>query len=223
MAMKRFFDQWSVNPIYKDLYNTYKELDYGENECCKTCKETCCMQSPCSYYPEDFERLSPKILFPLLEKGEISIRATVTSTLLLYLRARGVNRPIVDLFSLDTSCQMVDKEKGCKYDFHHRPSGGNLLIPHFEGEKCGYPGIETETFLKSWSLHQVPLQKAVKYFTGNTLEEEALLEIKEILENQKAKNDEERKHQMELAIFAHLYPPTRKAIRERKLILPTKF
>jgi len=108
-----------------------------------------------------------------IDEGEISIRSSLKIhddpimpiiNPVLHLCARGVDRPIVDLFRQKSTCSLLT-EKGCKYTFGRRPSGGVLLIPDEAG--C-YSLISDEIVFKLWLEHQAVLQKLVEYYSDNT-------------------------------------------------------
>lgn len=142
---------------------------------CKKCG-ICCKKCGCDYSTENFEDLSTNHLKEQLEKGDISIVSYLNFTKrgsntyaspFLYLRARNINRPIVDLLSLKTTCSKLGKN-GCEYDLEHRPKGGVNLIP-LENQKC-YSLEDPMKIVLTWKQYQTVLRRLVKSFTGDTVE-----------------------------------------------------
>ena len=107
-------------------------------EICKQCQGYCCKKSGCDYIPDDFPELSLNFLLAKLYEGYISIvsaqdfkslpNGQIVNTPFLYLRARNVNRPIVDLLSMKTPCASLTK-MGCAFTYEQRPYGGKNLVP----------------------------------------------------------------------------------------------
>ena len=72
-----------------------------------------------NYYPEDFKDLSFNGLTNILSQGNISIvsfldferlpNGKLTYTPFLYLRARNIDRDIVDLVSIKKTCSMLKR------------------------------------------------------------------------------------------------------------------
>ena len=145
---------------------------------CKKCGGRCCKKSGCDYIPKDFNDLSTNGLYEKLKEGNISIVATLKFEKLpngnifanpfLYLRARNINRDIIDLLSMKTTCSQLT-ETGCRYNYEERPSIGKNLIPQ-EDLKC-YPHEKPMILMQSWESYQKILFKLVKRFTGLTVEE----------------------------------------------------
>ena len=149
-----------------------------DSEICKKCGGICCKKSGCDYLPSDFEDLSLKGLLKILESGNISIvsaimfeklpNGTMYANPFLYLRARNINREIVDLLSMKTTCSMLT-DTGCYYSYKERPSMGRNLVP-VENNKC-YPLKNPNIVIKEWDRYQKVLSKAVKKLTGLSVEE----------------------------------------------------
>lgn len=145
---------------------------------CKKCGGRCCKKSGCDYIPKDFNDLSTNGLYEKLKEGNISIVATLKFEKLpngnifanpfLYLRARNINRDIIDLLSMKTTCSQLT-ETGCRYNYEERPTIGKNLIPK-EDLKC-YPHEKPMLLMQSWESYQKVLFKLVKRFTGLTVEE----------------------------------------------------
>ena len=156
-------------------------------EYCKTCGGYCCKKSGCDYYPCDFKDLSFKGLTNILSEGNISIVSSlyfeklpndkIIYTPFLYLRARNIDRDIVDLVSIKKTCSML-REDGCYYDFKHRPSGGVNFVPASNRINC-HPKDNQILHLKEWNRYQKVLSKFVKSYCGISLEDK----LKEDIEN----------------------------------------
>lgn len=153
------------------------ELELENQDICKSCGGVCCKKSGCDYWVTDFENLSYQYLYNKLMEGNISITSIVRTeilpnknlfiNLLLYLRARNTNRPIVDLLSMKTSCSML-KEDGCSYDRKKRPSGGLNLIPK-ENFEC-YPLKDHVQEMLKWERYQKTLHRLVKRISGYSVD-----------------------------------------------------
>ena len=145
---------------------------------CKKCGGRCCKKSGCDYLPQDFNDLTTNGLYEKLKEGNISIIASLKVETLpnnniyinpfLYLRARNINRDIVDLLSLKTTCTQLT-ETGCRYSYDERPSIGKNLIP-MDDFKC-YPKENPIALIESWESYQKVLSKLVKRFTNLSVEE----------------------------------------------------
>lgn len=149
---------------------------YINYEMCKECGGLCCQQSGCIYLPEDFKRLSFNFLQKQIDKGKISIAGQPFNgflrdgwTFLLYLRARNVDSPIVDLISHGGPCVLWDKATGCKLRENDRPSGGKLLRPVQVGGPCENMGKQEQLF--NWLLYNDVLKELVKFYTNKNVEE----------------------------------------------------
>lgn len=162
-------------------------MELENKELCSLCKGRCCKKSGCDYASYDFKDLSTNGLCQTLESEEISIVAAIRFEKLkngklfvnpfLYLRARNINRPVVDLFSLKTTCGQLT-EKGCKYVLEKRPSGGKNLIPK-ENNMC-YPLYNPLDIVKSWQSYQKTLSKLVKKISGYTVEDKLRIDIQNV-------------------------------------------
>lgn len=113
-------------------------------EYCSKCGGYCCRKCGCDYSPADFEDLSFNGLLNTLNEGNISVVSTLDfrringkliMAPLLYLRARNINRDVIDLLSFKTTCSML-REDGCFYEYPERPTGGKNLVPAFKKELC---------------------------------------------------------------------------------------
>jgi len=96
----------------------------------------------------------------------------------LYLRARNINRPIVDLLSLKTTCSQLGPT-GCNYSLEDRPSGGVNLIPK-ENNDC-YRLIDQLKIMEFWDYYQKVLSRLVKRITGLSVEENLKKDIENLL------------------------------------------
>lgn len=140
---------------------------------CAKCGGFCCKKSGCDYFVSDFEELKLDYLINLLNSGRVSIVASLdfkrlksgklVCAELLSLRARNINRDAIDLLSFKTTCSQLT-EDGCAYNLEERPSGGATLIPG-ENMTC-YSEVDRIAELKKWDCYQKILGRAVKRFTG---------------------------------------------------------
>jgi len=147
---------------------------FENKEICAECGGRCCKKCGCDYVPTDFENMSIDYLQKKLEEGNISIVSTLTfkkiengkltCTPFLYLRARNLNRPTVDLLSLKTTCSLLQPD-GCPYDYKNRPTGAKNVIPE-PNLKC-HPNINPEELIiKPWERYQKLLSRLVRRLTG---------------------------------------------------------
>ena len=108
----------------------------------------------------------------ILSTGRVSVVATIDFTKLnngkivftpiLSLRARNINRDMIDLFSFKTQCASLE-ENDCYYDISKRPSGGVVCIPRPKN-KC-YSEVNRLEELKKWLPYQKVLERIVKRHT----------------------------------------------------------
>ena len=147
---------------------------------CAKCGGYCCKKSGCGYVVSDFKSLKYDDLKSLLDEGNISIKnvsvvngvdregraKNIRNTLVL--KARSVDKDVVDLFSASTQCKMLKKD-GCAYDLANRPTLGKLRIP-VENMKC-YQKFDTNKVVKDWERYGDVLKKLVKTYTGKSAEE----------------------------------------------------
>lgn len=144
-----------------------------EKSICAKCGGFCCKKSGCDYFVSDFDNLKLDFLMGLLNTGKISVVASLDFQRLsngklaysqvLSLRARNINREVIDLLSFKTTCSQLT-ENGCSYDLSERPSGGATLIPG-ENMTC-HSNIDRIAELKKWVPYQKVLERLVKRFTG---------------------------------------------------------
>lgn len=153
-------------------------MEYENKDICKSCGGVCCKKSGCDYYTSDFASLSYKDILKTLEGGNISIVSTfmfkrlennqLVMTPLLYLRARNINRDVVDLLSFKTTCSMLT-DTGCSYDLDNRPSGGVNLIPK-ENKLCS-PENDPALMMEEWLKYQKVLERCVKRISGCSVDQ----------------------------------------------------
>lgn len=165
-------------------------IELENTKICKKCKGKCCKKSGCDYYINDFESLKIDYLENKLKSGEISIVACLnfqtlpngqkTFEPILYLRARNINRSVVDLISMKTTCSLLT-ETGCSYTFENRPSGGKNLIPK-ENNEC-YPKENQLEKIKEWLPYQKILSRLVKRITKMSVREVIERDIIELVYN----------------------------------------
>lgn len=152
-------------------------LEYENKELCKSCGGRCCKKSGCDYFVSDFSLINKNEIIKALETGNISIVSALmfskgkagqnVVTPFLYLRARNIDRDIVDLFSMKRQCSMLTNT-GCSYSLENRPSGGVNLIP--DANTC-YPLLNPVEEIKKWAPYQGLLSKLVKRYTGKSVNE----------------------------------------------------
>lgn len=149
------------------------EEKFEDKSICEKCGGLCCKKSGCGYVIEDFPSFKLMDLKAKLDEGNISIKTVLyTHTVngrdkldkILVLKARSVDKDIVDLFSVSSQCKMLTPN-GCAYSLAERPSLGAFLKPSLNGS-CK---IDDELQLKTihdWQSHQAVLEKLVKVYTG---------------------------------------------------------
>lgn len=155
---------------------------------CRECGGICCIKCGCDYGAGDFIDKSYKSLLESLSLGDKSIVAMIDFKTLgkdkivaepiLYIRARNINRDIVDLVSMKTRCSQLG-ENGCNYDYDYRPLGGRNLCPSKPEDGPCRPVISPLYILNTWKPYQTQLRKIVKYYTGMSVEKK----IREDVEN----------------------------------------
>ncbi len=155
-------------------------------EICATCGGMCCKKCGCDFGIDNFENLTIDYLQKKLEEGYISIVSyqnfkkygnKIIDNPFLYLRARNINRPIVDLLSMKTTCLSLG-ENGCQFSFEERPKGGQNLIPR-ENHLC-YPLKDPILIINEWKNYQQILQRLVKRLTGNTFTAQLKIDVENL-------------------------------------------
>ncbi len=146
---------------------------------CQLCGGKCCKACGCNYASTDFENLSFNSMFEILEKGNISIIASLDfqytangipfAAPTLYLRERNINSDVIDLVSIASRCSSLT-DTGCPYSLDKRPSGGAALTPNYP-DVCHSHEMQ-EAIYASWKPYQNTLRKLVKRLTGKSVEEE---------------------------------------------------
>lgn len=164
-----------------------KEI-YENLDICGKCGGKCCKKSGCDYYPEDIKTSAYKEILEILECGNISIvsllvineyKGKMLVEPFLYLRARNIDRDVIDLFSFKKQCSMLGDD-GCKYSFEERPTGAKMLIPKENG-MCSRDSEEINKFKEKWAPYQKTLSKIVKKITGMTPDEIIIEDFKKVL------------------------------------------
>lgn len=163
------------------------ELNFENKELCSNCGGKCCKKCGCDYSVDNFDNITIDYLQKKLEEGYISIvsyqdfiklpHGKIMNRPFLYLRARNINRPIVDLLSMKTTCLSL-KENGCKFDMDERPKGGINLIPK-ENYEC-YPLENPFIIVKGWKQYQKILERLVKRLTGNTVNSQIKIDVENL-------------------------------------------
>lgn len=159
-------------------------MDLENKDICHKCGGRCCKKSGCDYFVSDFDIINKESITRVLETGNVSITSALFFSYLkdgrkvitpfLYLRARNIDRDVVDLCSLKKQCKML-KSDGCSYSFEERPGGGVNLIPLPEF-KCK-PNINPVEEMKKWEPYQNLLSKLVKRFSGYSVEQKLRIDI----------------------------------------------
>lgn len=163
-------------------------MDNINEELCSKCGGFCCKKSGCDYFTSDISTINKSTLIELLDSGNVSIVAALTFSKtkegkkicspFLYLRARNIDRDIVDLFSMKKQCRMLTPT-GCKYTKENRPGGGLNLIP-MENNAC-YPSLNQIDELKKWAPYQNVLSKVAKRYCQMSIEAKLSLDIERTL------------------------------------------
>lgn len=207
------------------------DMDRNENlDACKKCGGMCCIKCGCDYSALDFSDRSYKGLLETLSKGDKSIVAAINFRTLpngkfiyepfLYIRARNINRDIIDLVSMKTVCSQLG-ENGCKYDYEHRPFGGRNLIPSRYIDGTCKPMINPISILNSWSPYQKQLGKIVKQFTGMSVSEKISQDVENLFCDVLNRNYQDvSKLEIEdlkgfIPLLARAFPLEKKSARER--------
>jgi Fe-S-cluster containining protein len=165
-------------------------MENTENkDLCSECGGMCCKKSGCDYATRDFTTINKNKLAEVLSEGNTSIVAALQFKRIkeklivipfLYLRVRNVNRDVVDLLSMKTTCSMLT-ENGCSYSYEDRPSGGINLVPS-KNLTC-YPLEKPQDIVKSWESYQRILERLVKRLTGKSVEEKLAEDVEELFLN----------------------------------------
>lgn len=170
---------------------------YINSDMCKECGGICCKQNGCIYMPKDFSSINYNYMIRLLDEGNISIAGQPFTgflndawSFLLYLRARNVDAPVVDLISSGGPCKMLT-ETGCSLKENKRPTLGLLVKPTIIGGPCEQKF--TSDYLLNWSQYNDVLSRLVRYYTNkdvvDVIASESAKKIKIVRE--KIKNNEE--------------------------------
>lgn len=151
---------------------------YIDDNLCKKCGGKCCKRSGCTFFPQDFERMSYNYLLEVLNKEYISISSEINFDVdqkgnliwmpKLYLRIRNNNREIVDLVSYKSGCSILT-ENGCPLSEEKRPSMALSYKPMPNGE-C-FQTIEYDKIIKAWDKYQDVLSVLVTHFTHKSVKE----------------------------------------------------
>ena len=156
---------------------------------CRECGGMCCIKCGCDYAVSDFKDHSYKALLESLSIGDKSIVSMIDFRTLsngkfiaeptLYIRARNVNRDIIDLISMKTRCSLLLGD-GCSYDYEHRPFGGRNLKPAMYEDGGCRPIVNPIVYLKEWLPYQKQLGKIVKLYTGKSVIEKISEDVEEL-------------------------------------------
>lgn len=193
-------------------------MEFENKDLCAKCQGKCCKKCGCDYFINDFVEINKNSILKILETNNVSIVSALKSEYLpngkkvlepfLYLRARNVDRGVVDLLSLKKRCSLLT-DTGCLYSLEKRPSGGVNLIPDENG--CYQLVNQKEAILK-WGPYQNLLSKIVKRLTGKTVLEVFENDIENMLYefiNKKFEKFSETEIEEVIPLikdFANLYP-----------------
>lgn len=154
---------------------------------CRQCGGFCCKKSGCDYASTDFKDLGINSLYSILLEGRISIVSAISfeklnngklfANPILFLRARNIDRPIVDLLSMKKKCSQLTS-KGCSYEHDNRPAGGRNLIPD-ENHRC-HPEVSQMEIINTWNSYQRTLSKLVKRITRKTVDEQFRIDVENL-------------------------------------------
>lgn len=159
---------------------------------CRECGGMCCIKCGCDYSVNDFKKCSYNTLLSELNKGDKSIVAALkfikmpngkyTYDAFLYVRARNVNRDIIDLVSMKTRCAQLT-DKGCTHSYEDRPANGRNLKPIIDedGNKICKPIINPLDILKTWKPYQKVLKRLVYYYTGMGVDKKISQDVENLL------------------------------------------
>jgi len=166
------------------------EVDVYENrDFCAKCGGRCCKKSGCDYFVSDFDKITLEVLREKLDTDRVSVVAvldfkmlpngTLTAVPLLCLRSRNINRDIIDLISMRTTCASL-QEDGCYYSRKDRPGGAVHLIPRENPNDC-YSDVDRIEELKKWVPYQKFLERLVKQYTGKSVSQKMREDVKQLL------------------------------------------
>lgn len=184
---------------------------------CAECGGFCCKKCGCDYFVNDIESFKIDELEKLLNTGHVSIVAFLEFKYLnnnvlgafptLYLRERNVDRNIIDLLSMKTTCASLT-DNGCIYDLNNRPSGGATLIPK-ENMQC-YSSVDRFEELKKWIPYQKVLEKLVKRHTGLSIQAKLKEDVENLVYNLYS-NNIENVSRLELQEILRMMPTLKEA------------
>lgn len=197
---------------------------------CKECGGRCCKKCGCDYSVKDFHDLTYNGLLQVLTMEDKSIVAALNFKTLnngkfiaepfLYLRARNVERDVVDLVSMKTRCSLLT-DQGCSYDYEHRPFGGRNLVPSRKQDGPCRPDEDPLEMLKLWEPYQKQLRKIVKNYTGMTVEAKVSYDVETLfldILNKNFKNvarGEMEELEKFIPLLSRAFPEERKRAVER--------
>ncbi len=151
------------------MSNTENKIE--DKNICAKCGGACCKKSGCGYLVSDFPSFTYPDIKAKIDEGNISIKAVLYKKSIndklkkiLVLKARSIDKGIVDLFSASSQCKMLTA-KGCSYSLEDRPSLGAILKPAQNMHCALSEKIQLEN-LQGWIKHQYVLEKLVKTYTG---------------------------------------------------------
>lgn len=181
-------------------------MDVKNNEnpkICKSCGGRCCQNAGCSITAEDFQKfygeINPDSIKKVLDNGFVTLTyrsaqryedvgyECINSVYFLYylkMRARHADK-FGFTFPDNGPCRMWSSDKGCKFSWDKRPSGGKVLVPKWSSD-WGYEchileslkdeGIEDDVDLaiKSWIPYQSTLNEVANEFYSKGYEPDIL-------------------------------------------------
>ncbi len=166
---------------------------YLNKKICSECGGICCKKCGCMYLPEDFVSMEYESLLNVIKIGNISISISIFNifyggnsdksptyekispnhnilwSYYLYLRARNINRDIIDFFGIEGTCSILG-DKGCKYSDSERPSLGLSLIPRKakDGGCVQLADKYSYEIMYDWIRYQKVLEQIIINISGKT-------------------------------------------------------
>ena len=158
--------------IYKDYYQSDRQLTNPNIDICRQCEGKCCKQCGCYFSPYDFNNLSFGGLKSVMDLGYISIdtiikRHSGLNNDYLILRIRNKERNIYDAYHISgkLGCALLTST-GCTLNYEERPRGGRMLIPK------RYNLCEPRYTLRECSLEWRHYQSVLNYLAEHYIKEE---------------------------------------------------
>lgn len=171
---------------------------------CSKCGGKCCKYSGCALFPINISNpFRYSKLLKRMQTGKYSFKLSLFQDCessqygyQLRIKARNVDRDVVDLFSAPNRCMHWRAKGGCLFTDATRPYEGLHLIPQ-PSYQC-YPDFSANFAFEQWEKVQSDLKKAFVKFSPNgddvltTLYKQYKANIEEV--RQSAKDDPALKH-----------------------------